>query len=244
MNCDYLVVAEGRIKCRQCGCERAWSRDGLPQRNCKSFALTPPSPPRLSCIHRGEESRRVVCPTCTGGGVKVKAFACSILGECTLEKPAKGLAVCKSCRSCEPAPVGYGVPIWHRGLKRELTLEVPPEALPAELASLAGAYVVERESAPFEENEAGDGGIAQWWYWCEPEEAAVAVLVTAHFSAGAVRELRAAFVQKCGCPHPGCFIYLAAYEVKLEALGQVPEETELQPAGGESRLAVKLGQGG
>lgn len=51
------------------------------------------------CIHRGEEVRRAECVTCTGR-VRIKIFACSVYGECSLEKDV-GVKVCQGCGEWE-----------------------------------------------------------------------------------------------------------------------------------------------
>lgn len=53
----------------------------------------------VACVHRGESIRTEVCATCCGGGVKVKVFACSEFGECTIGKQIGALAVCVGCGS-------------------------------------------------------------------------------------------------------------------------------------------------
>lgn len=48
------------------------------------------------CIHLGEETGRIECPSCSGT-VRVKTFACEIHGECTLSKALNELACCAGC---------------------------------------------------------------------------------------------------------------------------------------------------
>lgn len=55
---------------------------------------TKPLPP---CTHIGDTLRTVDCPTCSGR-VKVKVFACSVHGECTLGKSVDGVACCLGCK--------------------------------------------------------------------------------------------------------------------------------------------------
>lgn len=53
------------------------------------------------CIYRGDEVRRVFCPTCCGGGVQVKVFSCEIHGECTIGKQIGDVKCCAGCLDCK-----------------------------------------------------------------------------------------------------------------------------------------------
>ena len=52
----------------------------------------------MKCVHRGDEQREEVCPTCRGS-VRVKIYGCAVLGECTIAKKIGNLAVCQGCAS-------------------------------------------------------------------------------------------------------------------------------------------------
>lgn len=54
-----------------------------------------PKPVDLSCIHRGDELRRVGCQTCRGS-VQVKIYACAVFSECSLSANA-GVKCCAGC---------------------------------------------------------------------------------------------------------------------------------------------------
>ncbi len=47
-----------------------------------------------TCPARREFTRTEVCPTCCGGGVRIKVFACSKHGECQIGHNLPGVAVC------------------------------------------------------------------------------------------------------------------------------------------------------
>lgn len=56
----------------------------------------------LSCVHRGEQTREVLCPTCSGH-VTAKVFGCALFTECTLfNKPLPGVKSCRGCAEREP----------------------------------------------------------------------------------------------------------------------------------------------
>ena len=55
-----------------------------------------------ACIHRGDELRNELCPTCRGG-VKVKVFACGVFGECTIGKRMSQIACCSTCLAFDAA---------------------------------------------------------------------------------------------------------------------------------------------
>lgn len=69
------------------------------------------------CIHRGQETRRATCGTCTGR-VSLKVFACAKHGECTIDKLADGERT-QCCRLCSD-------------------YQAPPEMTPATAATIAG----------------------------------------------------------------------------------------------------------
>jgi hypothetical protein len=56
------------------------------------------------CAKRGEEIRLQKCPTCCGGSVKIKVFACSEFGECSIAKKLDGVACCAGCSAYTPTP--------------------------------------------------------------------------------------------------------------------------------------------
>lgn len=55
-----------------------------------------PAATSTKCVHRGEESGQIECPTCSGK-VMVKTFACAIYSSCTLAKKVKETACCVGC---------------------------------------------------------------------------------------------------------------------------------------------------
>lgn len=59
---------------------------------------------RGACRHRGDETRRVECPTCGGRRVELKVFACSIHGECLPTRQLDGLTCCAQCPDHAPPP--------------------------------------------------------------------------------------------------------------------------------------------
>lgn len=61
-------------------------------------------PARTECIHRGEQTRRIECPSCRGQ-VQVKAFSCEVFGECVLGKKLPDIACCGTCKRYETAAV-------------------------------------------------------------------------------------------------------------------------------------------
>jgi hypothetical protein len=46
------------------------------------------------CLYRGEEIGLVPCPDCPSGKTRIKTFACSVHGSCTLGKKVEGTACC------------------------------------------------------------------------------------------------------------------------------------------------------
>jgi hypothetical protein len=56
---------------------------------------------RLDCRHRGSALREAVCPSCRGL-VRLKVFACTLHGECTLGKSIQRLACCATCPDYAP----------------------------------------------------------------------------------------------------------------------------------------------
>ncbi len=62
------------------------------------------------CIHRGPELGQVGCETC-GGNVRVKKFACSVRGECTIDKDV-GVARCTACPERRPLELQQAYD-WH-----------------------------------------------------------------------------------------------------------------------------------
>lgn len=66
-----------------------------------------------NCVHfLGEEHPDgvVTCPTCKGGGVKLKTFKCAVYGRCTVGRKAEGVAGCCSAKCTayeEPVPLRH-----------------------------------------------------------------------------------------------------------------------------------------
>lgn len=58
----------------------------------------------LSCIHRGAELRRELCPVCPGK-TQLKVFACTVHRECTPSDPLVGIACCATCAEFSPPDV-------------------------------------------------------------------------------------------------------------------------------------------
>lgn len=48
------------------------------------------------CRYMGEESRRIVCPTCAGH-VELRVYGCELFGEATIAKPMPDLGCCATC---------------------------------------------------------------------------------------------------------------------------------------------------
>lgn len=56
------------------------------------------APQETPCVHLGEATgEKVPCPTCNGGKVLLKAFACAVHGSCTVAKRAPDVACCVGC---------------------------------------------------------------------------------------------------------------------------------------------------
>jgi hypothetical protein len=62
-------------------------------------------PARTLCRQLGREVRQEICLGC-GGDVRIKIFACSVHGECTLGQPLAGIACCSKCDDYLPAETG------------------------------------------------------------------------------------------------------------------------------------------
>lgn len=89
---------------------RSFEPTGSPYKQDHVFKFSPsvPSAPQIAppplrtvsgrCIHRGEESGTIRCPTCRGH-VEVKSFDCGIYGKCTLAKKLEDVACCVGCPS-------------------------------------------------------------------------------------------------------------------------------------------------
>jgi hypothetical protein len=103
---------------RPCHADHALSPDACPL--CRLYAHDrsyralwdapgsgPPPPDRLSrpCLHRGGVMREERCPGCRGA-VRLKVFACSVHGECTVGKPLEALACCGACPDYDPGHAG------------------------------------------------------------------------------------------------------------------------------------------
>lgn len=58
--------------------------------------------PDLSCIHRGAQTRTIECPTCSNTTTRLKVFACSQFGECTISKKVDGIATCPCPKRITP----------------------------------------------------------------------------------------------------------------------------------------------
>lgn len=94
INCAWVDVEGGEIRCVRCGRQRKPAAGGIkPIRVCEVNS---------QCVHLGAELRRVECPTCQGS-VQVKVFACAARGECTLAKPIDGIACCAGCPAYQSA---------------------------------------------------------------------------------------------------------------------------------------------
>jgi hypothetical protein len=98
------------LSCQQCGVDGCGGcdaeatlgellamRDGRQASRC--VKVTPLQLAAMSgvvdanCEHRGAELRTEACSEC-GGNVRIKVFACSRNGECTIGKRLEGVAVC------------------------------------------------------------------------------------------------------------------------------------------------------
>ena len=66
-------------------------------------------PTRTECVHRGEQTRMIECPSCRGQ-VQVKAFSCEVFGECVLGKTLPDIACCGTCKRYETAAVCESLP--------------------------------------------------------------------------------------------------------------------------------------
>ena len=51
----------------------------------------------VSCVHRGQETRRVDCETCRGH-VQVKVFECDIHDECVIGRSVDDVVSCAVCK--------------------------------------------------------------------------------------------------------------------------------------------------
>lgn len=53
------------------------------------------------CVHLGQPTGELeMCPTCRGGKVQLKVFACAVYATgCTIAKPVAGRACCAGCPS-------------------------------------------------------------------------------------------------------------------------------------------------
>jgi hypothetical protein len=49
-----------------------------------------------ACRHRGEAIDLIECPTCQGR-IRLKVFACTVHGQCTIDTPLLIVACCKQC---------------------------------------------------------------------------------------------------------------------------------------------------
>lgn len=74
-----------------------------------------PAPPRGPCRHRGGEVRQVQCQSCAGK-VRLKVLSCAMHGECTVSKPAAGLACCEACPDHRPPAWSHVAPLGTRDL--------------------------------------------------------------------------------------------------------------------------------
>jgi glycosyltransferase involved in cell wall biosynthesis len=97
----FLHLPRGRFRCLSCGKEIE-SSDKIAH-DCQG-RRSKPAKTDISCIHRGDEVRRVICDSCGGRKVELKVFACALHKECTLGKPQPGLRSCTKCADRE-APV-------------------------------------------------------------------------------------------------------------------------------------------
>jgi len=73
---------------------RAWENGGL-RHLCRSDRA---HDRKKTCVHRGQELRKVRCETCTGN-VQVKIFACSVYSECVIGSVVENLTSCVLCDS-------------------------------------------------------------------------------------------------------------------------------------------------
>lgn len=59
---------------------------------------TPPPARMGRCAHLGEATgEEITCPSCRGGGTRVKLFACAVHGMATLARRVMGAACCQGC---------------------------------------------------------------------------------------------------------------------------------------------------
>ncbi len=56
---------------------------------------------KAPCRHLGQECRQVPCQTCRGS-VRIKVFACALLGECVLGRVIENLTSCVLCSQYNP----------------------------------------------------------------------------------------------------------------------------------------------
>ncbi len=99
IDCDHRVIHGDQIDCRH---PNVISNGLLPISVCNGceMATGGKSKPARPCIHIGDETRRVECPSCSGR-VRVKIFACAVHGECAPVKSLDGVACCRVCGEWE-----------------------------------------------------------------------------------------------------------------------------------------------
>lgn len=106
--CDFERMGEtDDYRCKRSECGRiVHDVHLLPIWAACAVSASDDAPPAVAqsrdCRHRGSESRRVECPTCSGT-VRIKVFACSLKGECTLGQPVDGIPCCATCEEFEAA---------------------------------------------------------------------------------------------------------------------------------------------
>ncbi len=93
--CDSFIPGQPFVPGRDCRLCWNYHND---DRYRERWGGTPLVGSRRTCAHRGDETGRVLCPTCVGH-VEVKTFACSVYGSCTAGKPLAGHACCAGCQS-------------------------------------------------------------------------------------------------------------------------------------------------
>lgn len=98
-------LCKGVAKTADCGRKYwiAWERGKIgatapehPETEPPSFCEEDRSVDRSNCIHRGEETGREQCRSCSGT-VMVKKFGCDLHGECTIGKVIEGIRCCNVC---------------------------------------------------------------------------------------------------------------------------------------------------
>jgi hypothetical protein len=105
--CQSCSKEQNRMVIRQvplfplyCACGRVFrsvdDSDDLNGRSSDEIITALSLAPESPCIHRGESTRSVECNSCRGR-VRVKVFACSVHGECTIKKRAGELKTCLGC---------------------------------------------------------------------------------------------------------------------------------------------------